>query len=223
MKQIILTTAFVLTASTASASSFTVMLDTSPLSGVQTLGFALTNFDSTSNTVFVTDFGFGGGAVVTGSDDCTLGGTFSGAGCSGDLGAGVTLQDIDPTAAFFTQQFTPGTSLSFLLTTTNGFLGGVPDQFAMYVCDGTLTTCYSDDATGAMLLVDLSGGSLSTSSFVTFGAGLQGLEGPVVREAIQQVPDVPESGTLLLLGIGLTAVAAMRRARKSGPNAPSHS
>lgn len=213
MKQTILATAFVLIAATASASSFTVMLDTSALIGLQTLGFGLTNFDSASNTVFVTEFDFGGGTVVTGSDDCTLGGTFSGAGCSGDLSAGVTLQDMDPTAAFFTQQFNPGSSLSFLLTTTNDFSGGVPDQFAMYVCDGTLTTCYSDDATGAMLLLDLSGGSLSTSSFVRFGAGLQGLERPVVSEAIQQVPDIAESGTLLLLGIGVTAAAAMRRAR----------
>jgi hypothetical protein len=97
-----------------------------------------------------------------------------------------------------------------MLTTTNSFAGGTPDQFAMFLCDDTLSTCYSDDATGALLLVDLNGGSLSPSSFLLFGASLQELDLPVVTE----VPDssqVPEPGTLLLLGSALTAVVARGR------------
>ena len=201
----VLVLAVMLVAARAHADAFRVTLDTSPLSGPQILGFGLTNFDAADNTVLLSAFDFGGGGVVAGSADCTLGGTFSGLGCSGDLASGVALQDLDPTAAFFTQLFNPGLSLSFLLTTSNSFAGGFPDQFAMFLCDGSFT-CYSDDATGAMLSLNLSGGSLSPSSFVRFGASLQNLGAPVVSA-------VPEPGTLLLvlLGSGLTSVVARGR------------
>src|SRR6266487_3238302 len=198
-----------LIAGTAAADSLRVTLDTSPLSGPQTLAFGLTNFNGASNTMSLSDFSFGGGSVVTGSDDCTFGGTFSGLGCNGDLSSTVTLEDLDPTAAFFTQQFNPGSSLSFVLTSTNNFGGGVPDQFAMAMCDAGLTTCYSDDASGAVLLLDFSGGSLFPASFVTFGASLQDLAAPVVT-VVADNSQIPEPGTLLLLGGGL-AGAAVRR------------
>jgi hypothetical protein len=141
--------------------------------------------------------------------NCTFGGTFSGLGCSGDLTSGVSLEDLDPTAAFFTQQFNPGSSLSFVLTATDDSGGGVPDQFAMALCDGGLTTCYSDDASGALLLLDFSGGSLPVSSFVTFGASLQDLDAPVVTPVVDTTA-VPEPATVLLLGSGV-ATAVVRR------------
>jgi hypothetical protein len=208
------TVALLLVAATARAGSFRVTLDTSPLSGPQTLAFALTNFNGSSNTVSLMDFSFDGGSPIAGSEDCTFGGTFSGLGCSGDLTSGVTLADLDPTAAFFTQQFNPGWSLSFVLTATNSFGGGVPDQFAMALCDGSLSTCYSDDASGAMLLLDLTGGSLAVSSFVTFGASLQNLDAPVVT-LLADSTQVPEPVTLLLLGGGLAGIAIRRK--KEGP------
>jgi hypothetical protein len=198
-------------AATAHASPFLVTIDTSPLSGTQTIAFGLTNFDAAANTVSLSAFGFGGGSAVAGSEDCTLGGTLSGLGCSGNVTSGVVLQDLDPTAAFFTQQFSPGSSLSFVLAPTNIFAGGVPDQFAMFLCDGSLGTCYSDDATGAMLLLDLTGGSLSASSFVRFGASLQTLEAPIVSAIA-----VPEPVTLLLLAGGLAGMVARRRQRSRG-------
>ena len=215
MKPTIVATLLVLAAATASASSFTVTLDTSSLTGIQTVGFSLTEFDSSSNAVSLSAFDFAGGSALAGSADCTFGGAFSGVGCSGDLDAGITLADSDPTGAFFTQPFNPGSSLSFTMTTSNSFSGsGIPDQFAMYVCDGALTTCYSDDAAGALLLLKLTGGALGPSSFVTFAASVQGLPAPVVTE-IAQAPDpiatVPEPGTMLLLGSGLIAALARRR------------
>ncbi len=81
-------TCFLLVSASASATSVQLTLDTSPLTGTQTFGFGLTNFDSAVNDLSLSSFDFGGGSAVTGSDDCTLGGLFSGTGCSGDLSAG---------------------------------------------------------------------------------------------------------------------------------------
>jgi hypothetical protein len=119
-----------------------------------------------------------------------------------------TLEDVD-TIAFFTQRFDPGAALSFVLNTTNHFAGGVPDQFAMFLCDAAIATCYSDDAaTGALLLLDLTGGSLTASSFVTIGASAQYLPAPVVSP-------VPEPSTTLLFGSAAT-LALIRRRRRGG-------
>ena len=200
--------ALVARAVAADAGPILITLDTSPLSGTQTAVFGLTNSDSSSNNVTLSSFAFGGGSVVSGSADCTLGGTFSGLGCSGDLASSVTLDDADD-AAFFSQQFEPGSTFSFILNATNNFTGPTPDQFAMFLCDGALNTCYSDDASGALLLLDFAGGNLMPSSFVRFGASAQELAAPTVAVAA-----VPEPGTLTLLGAGAALAAARWRRRK---------
>jgi hypothetical protein len=198
----------------ASAAPMLITLDTSPLVGTQTVVFGLLNFNGASNSLSLSDFSFDGGAEMAGTQDCTFGATFSGAGCSGDLTGGVNLEDVDPTGAFFTQRFTPGASLSFVLTATNNFAGGTPDSFAMFVCDSDVTTCYSDNAAiGALLLLDLTGGTLSPSNFVTYGATLQGLDPPVVTP-FEEPSEVPEPATLLLLGSTLTAVVARAKRRR---------
>src|SRR5687768_14664133 len=105
-----LAAAFLFVVTTASASPFLVTLDTSSLSGMQTLIFGLTNSDGASNSIAMSAFSFDGGSAATGTVDCTLGGSFSGLGCSGDLNSAVALEDLDPVGAFFTQQFLPGAS-----------------------------------------------------------------------------------------------------------------
>jgi hypothetical protein len=191
------------------AAPIMITLDTSSLSGTQTLILGLTNFDASSNTVLLSDFAFGGGSAVGGSADCTLGGVFGGSGCSGDLTSGVTLEDLDPTAALFSQQFEAGATLSFVLNATDSFTGPVPDQFSMFACD-TALTCYSDDASGALLLLDLVS-PLSPASFVLFEASSKGLPAPVVSVT----SPVPEPGTLWMLAAGVAAAASRRHRRRS--------
>lgn len=197
----------VLMSAAANADEFSVSLDTSSLSGTQTLGFAFSDGGDAAgnNTATLSSFAFDGGSAVAGTEDCTLGGTFGGTGCSGNLGSGVTLSDsLD---AFFTQQFNPGAFLSFALATTNNFAGGsTPDQLAMYVCNAGMDVCYSDDlATAAMLTVDLTGVTLGPSSFTRNAASEQHLPAPVVTFA-----SVPEPASLLLLAAGLAALAPIR-------------
>jgi hypothetical protein len=194
----------VLSAGAALAASFTVTLDTSPLSGPQILAFGLTDGDgAVDNTVILSDFGFGGGAAIAGTEDCTLGGTLSGLGCSGNLTSGASLSDVD-FLTFFLQQFTAGASLSFTLSTTNNFASGFPDEFAMYVCNISFSICYSNDPTGAMLHLDLTGQPLSSSSFVLNGATDQRLTAPVVTA-------VPEPGLFLLMCTAITGAALRSR------------
>ena len=202
--------AFATIGSTARADSFNVTLDTSSLSGTQTLAFDLTNNDGpANNTVTLSGFDFGGGSADAGTEDCTLGGSLSGVGCSGNLTSGVTLTDTAD-EVFFTEQFEAGSSLSFNMETTNNFAGGIPDGLAMYVCDATLTTCYSDDSsTFAMLVLGLDGSPLSPSSFTLNGAMDQDLPAPVVTEGTGTT--TPEPSTFALFALAMLAFVALAR------------
>lgn len=199
----------VLMSAAAHADEFSVSLDTSSLSGTQTLGFAFTDGGDAAgnNTAALSSFAFDGGSAIAGTEDCTLSGALGGTGCSGNLGSGVTLSDtLD---AFFTQQFNPGSFLSFTLATTNNFSGGsTPDQLAMYVCNAGMDVCYSNDsATAAMLTLDLTGVTLSPSSFTRNAASAQDLPAPVVMLA-----NVAEPASLLLLAAGLVGIVTVRSA-----------
>jgi hypothetical protein len=186
------------------ADSFNVSLDTSSLSGTQVLAFLLNDGDGVvDNSATLSGFAFGGGAAQ-GTPDY-LGST----GVSGDLTSSIAMDDSSLATAIFTQDFTPGSSLSFLLNITNNFAGVTPDTFAMEICDTTLTTCYSDDTnTGAMLVLNLTGGTLSPSSFILNGASDQNLPAPVVTEGSSTATPEPES--LLLLGLGILALGCGR-------------
>jgi len=181
----------------AKADSTTVTLNTSTLSGTQVVVFQFSDGDGlVDNSLTLSDFNFGGGSAVGLPD---FGGT---TGVSGDLVSGISMDDSSGFLTLFVQDFDPGSSLSFLLNTTDNFAGGSPDVFAMSVCD-TSFNCYSDDTnTGALLVLSLNGGTLSASDFTLNGASAQGLPAPVLGGAT----GVPEPSSLLLLASGLAAL-----------------
>ncbi len=191
--------AVTLTAATAKADgdSFNVTVNTSALSGTQTIVFGITDGDGVAdNNLALSGFAFGGGSA----DGLA---NYIGTGISGDLSSEIDLDDSGFSALFY-QQFDPGSLLSFSLDTTNNFAGGTPDAFAMYICDATLSTCYSDDtSSGAMLVLNLTGGTLTPSSFILNGASDQGLAAPVVTAATTAAP---EPTSFLLVAVGLAAL-----------------
>lgn len=194
----------------ADTTSFDVSLNTSALAGPQTLLFGITDGDAVAdNTVTLSNFNFGTGSAL-GSP------SISGTGISGDLTSGISLND-SGFSALFSQQFDSGSSLSFLLNTTNAFTSGTPDAFAMYVCNSDVSACYSDDAsTGAVLVLNLTGSALTPGSFTLNGASDQDLPAPVVTVATGTGTgtgtgnsNVPEPSILLLVVCGLLGVAVL--------------
>ena len=197
--------AAILTAASARADSFNVSLDTSALSGTQVLAFGFTDGDGVvDNSATMSAFNFGGGSAV---------------GCH--FISVRALAAISPAAWPWTTAASPRCSLNrslsargspFTLNISNIFGGGTPDALAMYLCDAALSSCYSNDSSsGAMLVLNLTGGTLSPSSFILTGADDQGLLAPVVTIPGTSVPE-PSSPLLLLIGLaGAFAAIKLRR------------
>src|SRR5690349_14032044 len=111
-------------------------MSTSPLvgnpAGPFSLDFQLNDGSAAgdgNNTAVLSGFFFGSGA--------SLGSASVAGGASGDLGSSVTLTD----SGFlneFTQGFTPGATLQFLLNlSTNVDAGDTPDQFSFAILDSS--------------------------------------------------------------------------------------
>lgn len=175
--------------------TFTASIDTSSISGTtEQLVFELIDGDGVvDNSVGLSSFGFGGGTIAGSAD--YLGTT----GVSGDL-SGSILMDDSGGVALFGQLVTFGSSLVFQLTTTDNFSGaGAPDAFSMALYRPDFSACFSDDQVRcALLQLDVTGGTLTPSSFALNGASAQNLPAPVVTVA----GTAPEPGSFLLLTTG---------------------
>jgi len=110
------------------------------------------------NSATVSNISLGGGAAI---DPAFLNGT-----AAGSLETGVTLSD-DATNAFneFTQNFTPGSTLSFDVTLSNNTTINTPDGFVLSLVEG------NTDNMGLFLPTT----ALDGSSLATFAIGGDGL------------------------------------------------
>jgi len=174
---------------------------TSGLTGTQGLGFALVAGDDLpgNNSVFLSGFNFfGGSGPDVGTDSCS-------GGCSGNLSSAVSLTEDGSFVSLFTQNFDP-TYFSMLVTLTNnapndGNPSPTPAEFQMFLCTADFSSCYgSNQVTGALVTVDLTGSPLS---FNTFGDG-------TVSVGVTLAPE-PES--IVLLSTGLLGLAGLWRRR----------
>ncbi len=144
------------------------------------------------NTVGISGFDFGGGSATPGTST-----TIDDA--SGDLTSSVTLTDVNFFYNEFYQQFTPGTSLSFVVDLTD-LDSTPPDGFAFSILDNSLFSIPTTDPADTLVTVDL-GSSPTINLFETeTGSGE-----PVIGSATL----LPEPSTLVLLGAGMIGVASL--------------
>jgi hypothetical protein len=193
-------------------SSFDVNLNTAPLAALAghtfSLDFQLNDGSPAggdgNNTVTLSSFGFGGGSATPGTVALV-------GGASGSLGSGVTITD----SGFlndFTQDFTPGSQLSFHVHLTDNVgagesvsSGGVPDQFSFGILDNGAEI--SSDVSGALLTANILG--TGSPSLQTFPSDSQhGSIQPTIPGA------VPEPGTWAMWVLGMVGFTLSRGRRR---------
>jgi hypothetical protein len=168
----------------------TALLDSSTFTPGTTyyLAFQLTGGGTDNNSVFLTNFNFGGGSAVTRDIADPLFGTFAlGANAADPSGIGQTLASlqlaITPGDAYslYTQQLVAGSVFTFDFTRSNNFDFGSFDQFAFQLYDASLSTLLFEQT------FDING-----------------------------VVETPEPTSVALLGLGLFGGSAyLRRRRKT--------
>jgi hypothetical protein len=197
---ILLATLIVLVAMPALANTSSYLITvTSGLTGTQGLGFGLVAGDDLpgNNSATMSGFNFYGGSGPNVATDSCLG------GCSGNLSSSVSLTEDGSFVSLFTQQFDPN-YFSMIVTLTNnapndGNPSPTPAQFAMFLCASDFSSCYgSNQSTGALVSVDLTGGPLVIN---TFGDSTVGVTATVA----------PEPASIVLLGSSLLGLAGLRR------------
>ena len=189
----------VLAAMPAAANTTTYLITVnSGLTGTQGLAFSLVAGDDLpgNNSVFLSGFNFyGGSGPDVGTDSCS-------GGCSGNLSSSVSLTETG-FFSLFTQNFDPMYFSMFVTLTNNAPNDGnpspTPAEFQMSLCTADFSSCYgSNQVTGALVTVDLTGGPLS---FNTYGDGTVGVT----------VSFVPEPDSIVLLSSGLLGLAGLWR------------
>ncbi len=200
-----------LAASSSAAAIFNVTIDTSPLIGHVAAPFALdlqftdgSGSGDSNNTVTLSGFSFGGGAPA--------GSIFTTGGVSGDLSSSVQLTD----SVFFnefTENFAPGSSLSFQIQLTGNQDSGTPDEFALFLLDKSGFNVPTLDAGNALLVMDIGSGGITVSRFQTNTTQNPPGGGSPINIAaptVTPLSTVPEPGTFVLIGVALGALFLRR-------------
>jgi hypothetical protein len=182
------------------ADSFDVTITTVPIQGQA--GFAVFDFIQgapvLNNTVTLSGFtsnGVLGAFTTTGAVMGTL------------VPGPMTLSD----SAFlseFSQGLTYGTTMSFILSlTTNSSLGGIPDEFSLFLEDSTGTPFPTSDPTGAdsLFAIDITGSPLDPQVFTSDFASV----------TVTPVTPVPEPSAVGLTSSSLVILAVMLGCIKS--------
>lgn len=183
------------------ADSFIVTQNTTPLIGSSAAPFSLNfQFNGTAgNTVTISNINLFGGALS--STPNVFGNVMVD-------GSGAVNMTTSASSFFnaFTAEFTPGTTLQFLLTIT-GNASSTPDLFSFAILDadgielptlGMANEFLSIDVTSPLTIQTFSGDSNSAGPV---------LEAPTIAASTT----IPEPATMILLGTGLMLIAAKAR------------
>lgn len=192
---------------------YTVSLNTTSIAGGNyALAFQLNDGSGTgdgNNTATLSNFNFGGGSAAGCPLNCTPFG-----GASGDATSTVILND-STFFNVFTERFTPGNSLSFILNLTTIAETPAPDAFAFGILDSAGNPILTlDPLASSFLSIDIDSTQPNPSLWSTDPASPVAIKAPTLS-APPPVAGVPEPGSLLLIGVGLTGL--IWSVRKNSP------
>lgn len=197
-----------------------ITLDTAPLignaSGPFTLDFQFiegNGIGDSNNTITLSDFSFGGGAITTPPSSMTGGVTFT------TMPFGITLVDssFDQDVEF---SFSPGTTLSFLVDATSNIDTTAPDTFTFAIFDSTLTPIPTTDPNGFDTFLDIGLPTAGTGTqIIASGTDLTqttiNIAAPTVVPLVTS--NVPEPSTLVFLLIALGVIVAASKRTNPAP------
>jgi hypothetical protein len=202
-------------------SFFNITLNTSALIGHPAGPFYLdfqlndgSGIGNANNTAILSQFNFGGGSAIVGSD-------FAFGGVTGNLSSTVKLTDSTPFNEFF-QAFNAGSFLSFSLSLTKTVNAPTPDLFSFAILDSNLFNLPTfAPGSDALITIDITGANPSIATYAGNFSIAPSAGGAPIGLAAPTIVAVPEPSTYGLLGaLSLVgAVAWSRRRRAAGRTA----